>query len=205
MPSFFTREAAASSCVDRGLEAHRAIFAPPAASTCMSAAVSVVTWRQAAIRTPLSGFSFANRSPMVRSTGMSFLAHSTRFLPAAASFGSLMSYPLPAAIPKPLSSRVLPHPPELRRRTLMVSCAFLRLRAVAGRLAQRADLVGFLPREVGELPAEVAQGRRLPVDRAKQVQLADDPGGPQVEGVHHGAPDPLLRDLGRAEGLDEDR
>jgi hypothetical protein len=43
MPSFATSAAAASSCVERGLEAHSATFAPPAASTCMSAAVSVVT------------------------------------------------------------------------------------------------------------------------------------------------------------------
>src|SRR6266498_1827910 len=107
MPSFFTREAAASSWVDSGLEAQSATFAPPAASTCISAAVSVVTWRQAATRTPLSGFSFANRAPMERSTGMSFLAHSTRSLPAAASFGSLTSYPLLAAIPQPLSSLAL--------------------------------------------------------------------------------------------------
>src|SRR4030043_178242 len=103
MPSFLTGEAAASSCVDRGLEAHRAPFAPPAASTCMSAAVSVVTWRQAAIRTPLSGFSFANPAPVERGPGLSFLAHSTRFFPAAARFVSLTSYPLLAAIPQPLS------------------------------------------------------------------------------------------------------
>ncbi|OGP79140.1 MAG: hypothetical protein A2Z26_07300 [Deltaproteobacteria bacterium RBG_16_66_15] len=104
MPSFFTREAAASSCVERGLEAHRETFAPPAASTCMSAAVSVVTWRHAAIRTPFSGFSFANRVPMDRSTGMSFLAHSTRFFPAAASLRSLTSYAFMEAMPQPLSS-----------------------------------------------------------------------------------------------------
>ena len=81
IPSFFTREAAASSCVERGFEAHRATFAPPADSTCISAAVSVVTWRQAAMRTPFSGFSLANRTPMERSTGMSFLAHSMRLSP----------------------------------------------------------------------------------------------------------------------------
>jgi hypothetical protein len=50
----------------------------------MRAAVSLVTWRQAATRTPFSGFSRENRSSIDRRTGMSFLAHSTRFRPAPA-------------------------------------------------------------------------------------------------------------------------
>ena len=46
------------------------------------------------MRTSFSGFSLAKRSPMERSTGMSFLAHSMRLSPAAASRMSFMSYPL---------------------------------------------------------------------------------------------------------------
>src|SRR5512139_995692 len=120
----------------------------------MSAAVSVVTWRHAAMRTPRRGFSFANRAPMDRSTGMSFFAHSIRFRPAAASRMSLTSYPFAPAISPPA------------------------LRAVPGCLAQRTGLVGLLPRELRELPPEVPEGRRLPVDRPEQVQLPDDPRGP---------------------------
>src|SRR5512141_1636252 len=80
----------------------------------------------------------------------------------------------PVACP---SSRTLRGTPGRTFRT-EAECAFRGLRAVAGRLAQRADLVGFLPGELGELPPEVTEGRRLPVDGAQQVQLADDPGRP---------------------------
>src|SRR5690606_1580872 len=39
--------------------------------------------------------------------------------------------------------------------------------------------VRALPREVGQLTPEVAVGRRLPVDRPQQVEVADDRGGAQ--------------------------
>ncbi len=90
--SFFTREAATSSWVLKGLEAHRATAAPPALSVCIRVAVSVVTCRQALRRIPLSGFSFANRWRIRLSTGMFWAAHSIRSCPSLASLKSLTSY-----------------------------------------------------------------------------------------------------------------
>ena len=49
-----------------------------------------------------------------------------------------------------------------------------------GRL-ERVDPVGALPGELGELTTEVAVGSGLGVDRPKQVEVADDCGGTQVE------------------------
>ena len=51
-----------------------------------------VTCRQADMRRPASGFSLAKRSRMRASTGMSRSAQRMRFLPPAASLGSLMSW-----------------------------------------------------------------------------------------------------------------
>src|SRR3954447_15017318 len=47
----------------------------------------------------------------------------------------------------------------------------------AGRGPQRIDPVGALPRELGELAAEVAVRRGPRVDRAEQVEVADDRSG----------------------------
>ena len=68
------------------------MFAPPAFRVCMSAAVSVVTCRQAASRTPLNGFSLANRARIRFSTGMLWAAHSIRSFPSLASLISFTSY-----------------------------------------------------------------------------------------------------------------
>ena len=53
----------------------------------------------------------------------------------------------------------------------------------AGGLAERIGLVGALPREVVVVAAEVAVGGGLRVDRAAQVEVADDRGRPEVEVV----------------------
>src|SRR5688572_23263018 len=83
--------AAASSWVERGLLAQRETSAPPALRARMRLAVSVVTCMHAPRRIPFSGFSFANRSRMARSTGMSRSAHSMRPRPASARRGFAMS------------------------------------------------------------------------------------------------------------------
>src|SRR5213596_2741372 len=62
MPSSSHSAAAASSCVERGLDAHRATLAPPSTRVRIRLAVSVVTCRHAPMRTPARGFSFLNRS-----------------------------------------------------------------------------------------------------------------------------------------------
>ena len=83
--------AAMSSWVDSGLEAARNTRAPPARSALTRTAVSAVTCRQAAIRSPASGCSAANRSAMPRSTGMARSAQPIRASPVLASPGSAMS------------------------------------------------------------------------------------------------------------------
>src|SRR2546422_198001 len=66
-----TSAAAASFCVERGLEAQSATSAPPSRSAMARFAVSVVTCRQAAMRTPRKGRSAASRSRIERGTGIS--------------------------------------------------------------------------------------------------------------------------------------
>jgi hypothetical protein len=68
--SCLTREAATSSWVLSGLEAHNATLAPPDLSVCIRDAVSVVTCRHAPRRTPFNGFSFSNRFRIRFKTGM---------------------------------------------------------------------------------------------------------------------------------------
>ncbi len=91
MPSFFTSAAAASSWVESGFEAQSATDAPASRSVIARFAVSVVTWRHAPMRKPLNGCSFATRSRILRSTGISRPAHSTRREPASASERSATS------------------------------------------------------------------------------------------------------------------
>ena len=55
IPYSATSAAATSSLVDSGFEAARTTSAPPALSVRIRFAVSVVTWRQAPIRSPSSG------------------------------------------------------------------------------------------------------------------------------------------------------
>ena len=50
----------------------------------------------------------------------------------------------------------------------------------------------------------MAVGRGLGVDRAQQVEVADDRGRAQVEDLEHGLLDLLVGDDAGAEGLDED-
>src|SRR6478752_2451006 len=65
--------------------------APPAWRVRVRLAVSAVTCRQQAMRRPLSGFSRLNRSRTRARTGMSWSAHSRRFLPSGARSGLAMS------------------------------------------------------------------------------------------------------------------
>src|SRR5690349_16944007 len=88
MPKSATSDAATSSCVLSGFEPHRNTSAPPACSVRARFAVSVVTCRQAAMRMPRSGRSFAKRARIARSTGMLRSAHSMRMRPSRASRSS---------------------------------------------------------------------------------------------------------------------
>jgi len=91
IPKYFTIAAATSSWVLNGLDAQIATSAPPSFSVLPRFAVSVVTWRQQAILTPLSGFSLANRSLILRKTGIRRSAHSIFSNPWSASFMSFTS------------------------------------------------------------------------------------------------------------------
>src|SRR5579862_3329592 len=74
---------------------------------------------------------------------------------------------------------------------LLRSFGRLLLGACAGSLlAQGLGLVGRLPREVGILAAEVAVGRRLPVNRTTQVQRLHDALRGQLEVRAHQFGDP---------------
>ena len=65
---------------ESGLDAISTRSAPPAWSVRARLAVSAVTCRQADMRRPLSGFSFAKRSRMRASTGMSLVGPEDAFL-----------------------------------------------------------------------------------------------------------------------------
>ena len=75
------------------VDAHSATDAPPAFRVRARFAVSVVTCRHAARRSPASGFSRSNRSRISRRTGISRSAHSMRRLPSAARLRSTTSCP----------------------------------------------------------------------------------------------------------------
>src|SRR5579864_979973 len=86
-----TSDAATSSWVESGLEAHSTTSAPPSRSVTARLAVSVVTCRQAEMRMPLSGWFLMNSLRMLCSTGMDWLAHSMRRFPRSARSRLLMS------------------------------------------------------------------------------------------------------------------
>src|SRR5579864_445065 len=91
IPWSATRDAAAASVVDSGLEAQSTRSAPPALSVIARLAVSVVTCRQAASRWPLRGCSRLKRSRICCNTGISCADHSIKRWPSAASLRSLTS------------------------------------------------------------------------------------------------------------------
>src|SRR3954454_418827 len=68
---------------------------------------------------------------------------------------------------------------------------------------ERVDAIGGLPGEL--LAAEMAVGRRLAVDRAGEVEVADDRRRPEVEQLPHGLVDLLGIDRRCPERLDHER
>ena len=85
-PSASTSAAATSSWVDSGLAEHSATLgAAGAAASAIRFAVSAVTCRQAAIRSPSSGRSAANRSRIWARTGICPAAQAIRASPSPAS------------------------------------------------------------------------------------------------------------------------
>ena len=73
---------------------------------------------------------------------------------------------------------------------------------LAGRLAQRLDLVGLLPGDVRVVLAEVAVVGRLGIDRAQQVELLDDRRRLEAEHLAHDALEFLVAHHAGAERVD---
>src|SRR5690242_16617352 len=92
MPGFWLSDPATSSCVESGLDAQSVTSAPPAWRVVIRLAVSVVTCKQAPMRTPFRGFCLAKRALIEARTGISRLAHSIRLSPSLAKPIFLTSY-----------------------------------------------------------------------------------------------------------------
>src|ERR1700750_522354 len=71
------------------------------------------------------------------------------------------------------------------RAAVTIEARFMEPKLEPGRLLQRRRLVGPLPGEVGLAPAEVAECRRLRVDRTAQVQFVDDAARRELEVAAH--------------------
>src|SRR6185369_400673 len=161
--------------------------APAARSVIMRFAVSVVTWRHADSRVPLSGCSLANRARICRSTGMDRSAHSVRRRPSSARAISLMSC---------LATAVC---------TLMGSSAGGRqqvLHAVGPFPGEKVDLLGpavVLIDPAEGPPAEVSVGRGLTVNWPLELQGVNDAARRQVEDLVH---DPLDFGIGHGAGAE---
>src|SRR5680860_313774 len=91
IPKSSHKEAATSSWVDNGFEAHSTTSAPPALRVMARFAVSEVTWRQAETRIPSSGRSFSKRLRIADSTGICRSAQAIRRFPEGARAISLTS------------------------------------------------------------------------------------------------------------------
>src|SRR5580700_7468298 len=102
-----TSEAATSSWVDNGFEAHSTTSAPPSRRQMARFAVSAVTCRHAEMRMPFSGWFLMNSFRIICSTFMDWFAHSMRFLPSSASSRLLMSLLICAAVDIRLLWRLL--------------------------------------------------------------------------------------------------
>src|SRR3954451_17127458 len=164
-----TSAAATSSCVESGLDAQSTTSAPPAFSVRARFAVSVVTCRHAATRSPERRCSRSKRSRIAASTGICRSAHSMRRLPSGASARSFTSCRLVVAIQpfsqmsggqQPLVLALLPFDPR------QVVCAGEP--AVDRRAKLRLPPESRGERDVGDLDAEPAA--QLP-QRAELVQL----------------------------------
>src|ERR1700738_3405801 len=91
IPCSTVRAAATASFVESGLEAQSTMSAPPALSVTIRFAVSLVTWRHADTRSPLSCFSARKRSRIRSKTGISRAAQSMSAWPSLARARSFTS------------------------------------------------------------------------------------------------------------------
>src|SRR5579859_3354571 len=208
------REAATSSCVESGLEAHSTTSAPPSRRAIIKLAVSLVTCRQAEARKPFRGCSFTKRLRMISRTGICCAAHSILRLPASAKEMSFTSPFLSSAIAKVvlLEFEILrtddqdEKRPDGGRNLCGAGGSHFDARFGAGAqargLAQSGCAVGALPGEARASAAEMpVRGSGL-VYGAAQIQSFDDALGGQREILAHQRGDALFRDVFGAEGID---
>src|SRR6202521_4808807 len=197
--------AATSSWVDSGLLAQTVTSAPPACSVRIRLAVSLVTCRQAAIRSPVSGFSSLKRLRIIARTGISWSAHSMRSLPAPARRGLATSEGTVVFIwVTPL--RRTPSP-RGRARSDGMGERRHALELEAGGLTQHRCAAGVLPGEVRLVTAEMSISCGLAVDRPAQIEVTDDGGRAHREVLSDQRLDTPVRDGPGAEavGVDRDR
>src|SRR5713226_1009989 len=215
-------EAATSSCVDSGLEAHSTASAPPLRSAIIRFAVSLVTCKQAETRSPLSGCSLTKRLRIDSSTGICCPAHSILRLPASASPMSFTSPFFSSAIAKVLllnldfvrersgkehsasgpgkdepvriNFQVLAPRPDFRNR----GCAEAR------GLAESIRAVRALPGESRSAAAEVAISGGGLVNRTAQVERLNDGFGRQHKKFTDERSDFFFRHVRGAEGFRHD-
>src|SRR5438874_6412182 len=105
--------------------------------------------------------------------------------------------------PRPRSSSARCEPMKPAPPVMRIDSDSGRLRKTRSR-AQRVGLVGALPREVAILAAEVTVRRGIRVDRAPQVEIAEDRRRPQVEVLADELLDLRHRDRLGPERLHED-
>src|SRR5216684_2337652 len=166
-------EAATSSCVESGFEAHNTTCAPPSRRVIARFAVSLVTCRQAEARNPFSGCSFAKRLRMISSTGICCCAHSILRLPASPSEMSFTSPFLSSAIATDLLLfEFLKFANE--KVTCGPSAADGNFGGCASGLAQCVGAVGFFPGKAGALAAKVTVSCGVLVNWTAQIERFDD-------------------------------
>src|SRR5713226_738438 len=216
------REAATSSCVDSGLDAHSTASAPPSRRAIIKFAVSLVTCRQAETRIPLSGCSLTKRLRIDSSTGICCPAHSILRLPASASPMSFTSPFFISAVAKvlllnldfvhersgkkhPASGPGKVGPLHINVRVLAPRSSF---RSRGGRKAssfsESVGAVRALPGESGSAAAEVAISGSGLINRTAQVERLDDGFGCHRKKITDEGGDFFFWYRGRAERLRHD-
>src|ERR1700724_1784809 len=211
-------EAATSSCVESGFDAHSTTSAPPSRNAIARFAVSLVTCRQAEARNPFSGCSFTKRLRMISMTGICCAAHSILRLPASASEISFTSPFFISAIAKVvlLECEILKFPmPKLKRwirldyvaagevlRSRAHFDAGAGVRTQARGLAQSGRAVRTLPGEARAAAPEVPIRRRRLINRPAQIQCLDNSLRRQRKILAHERGDALFRHALRAKRID---
>src|SRR3989338_10037004 len=182
-----------SSCVESGLEAHRAIWAPAACKVSIRCAVSVVTCRQQATRNPLSGFVRATRDRICTRTGIWPSAQMILDRPAFARAGVL--------IWERRVTRLVLLDSLRQASTRSVAAQQRRSRSLRGgwrnpkRPLDVVDPIQLFPAESILITAEVPVGCGLEINRPAQLERLDDARRGQIKQLPDALDDRRFREL----------